>query len=1533
MCFIWLYEIIFVPLQAKICVRIYVKRILYILGVLVVSLLLVSGMVVAALMSDKVETAAVRLVTAELSRALGTHATVGAVEYRFPARVAVKDVYLEDQRGDTLAFVGELYAHFSPLALRDGEVRFSHVRLSDVVADVHRLPDSTWNYQFLVDAFKSGKKEKQPLRSLISVRDVQLDNIRLRYEDYRIYLSHSAMDLHGLSEETVDAEIREMAMRVSKPSVVSRQPSEFIVENLQAHVILTDTMLAAPALRAQLPQSRLDLSGVEVRLPADNMLAPNGPAEEIHFALRFNEADLVPSEIALFLPNLRSMKKPFTLRGELDGTLDSLAFNGLTMQYNGRTFLEGNVCAIGLPDINNPYLMANLTDVHTNAAELQDLLSQLQGRPVRLPKQLHRLGDIHYRGLASGKLRDLTLHGAFRTALGAITTDGSFRADSLFDHMTYDARVVARNFRLGRMLGVKKLGTVTVDVSSAGAIDEGKVNGDVKAHARKLTYNNYTYADLSLNGHYSPQRYMGSFAIHDPHLDVSFDGVVDTRDASPEVNCNLVCRHFDSAPLELPWVGDRLRTRFSLAIDMSGTNPDDISGYAVLDSLYLATSRDSLLMRQMKLIASAGADGSKAVTLTADYMNGEVDGEFRYRDIVPAAQALIHHYLPTAVATPKQEWRPVEFFLSLQGERLRDVQRLFAAPLTISDHPTLTADVSVAPEREGKEPQVNLRFFAPGVLAGNTPVHELTVTLNTIDTLRHTGANGSGLALSVSAEAMQMHSVVSMLAFRDTVMTHLTMRQEAHMSELLPEGWEKLTPRELQRALSNDLTNKERLQALLAAQRAGDYGGDIKFITHFSQYNRKPLVEMHFQPGTLLLRDSLYTLDESRIVYCAADTSLQVDHFAFSGGGQHIRANGMASRRAQDTIEVDLLKLQAGYIVPFLLPVQTIMFNGLLTGRANISSLFSAPKVDTQIHIDSMGLNNCYFGDADVDLHIRDSLAFHADVYRPKRKLVDLNGKALFDKSGVWELDMHADSVPLEFVNHWTATVLKDLDGYGTGRIVVGGRKGMTYVLLRCAAENASLTLPWTGVRYTIASDTIVMDTTAILFPNVRLTDAQGNKVEVNGGVYHDQFRDFGLDLHVDAHDALVFNKNTKGEMMQGTVYATGHVDVTGSQDDIIVAADARTSRNSKFRLSLDNVSSAYESSFVHFVEHPDTTQASIVETDLDNIDIKRVAGVDSSMYMRAGRCLLKLNLEVNPYLLFQLVLGERNGDVIQARGNGALQLAYDTGSGEVSLLGTYDIDKGTLSYTVANVIRKEFTVGAGSTIAFSGDAANPQLNVTANYRVTASLKDLFGEDMDKLGLARSSIPVTTSLHLTGPLNNPILSFSLEFPTSDQSVQQQVRQIINTDEMLMRQVIYLLVFGRFFTPDYMSNSQYATLNSTYSLLSSTVTSQINAWLSKLTDMLTLGVAIRQDGLGGAVNQEYEAQFQLQPVDRLVINGNVGYRYNHFSNQPFFGDLDVEVLLTEDGQWRLKGYTHMVDKYSLRQASTIQGIGFMWKKDF
>ena len=186
---------------------------------------------------------------------------------------------------------------------------------------------------------------------------------------------------------------------------------------------------------------------------------------------------------------------------------------------------------------------------------------------------------------------------------------------------------------------------------------------------------------------------------------------------------------------------------------------------------------------------------------------------------------------------------------------------------------------------------------------------------------------------------------------------------------------------------------------------------------------------------------------------------------------------------------------------------------------------------------------------------------------------------------------------------------------------------------------------------------------------------------------------------------------------------------------------------------------------------------------------------------------------------------------------------------------------------------------------------------------------------------------------MTEQLFDPILKFAVELPQSDESVQSQINSIINTEEMLMRQVIYLLVFNRFYTPDYMQSTQTVGLNETYSLLSSTITGQINSWLSKLTDVFTMGFNFRTDGEGETASQEYEANFQIRPINQLIINGNFGYRYNDISNRPFFGDLDIEYLLTPNGKLRAKAYTHTVDKYSLKQANTVQGIGLIFKHDF
>ena len=310
------------------------KRIAYILAVFIVSVLLLACMLVGALMSDKVQTAVVRLVAEELARTFGTRATIGEMEYHFPARVAIRDVYIEDQQHDTLLFAGELYAHFRPAALRDNEIRFSHVRLRDVVANIYHLPDSTWNYAFLVPP--SDEQKNSPLQSLVSVRDIRLDNIRLRVEDYTANLTHATMDLHHLSEEELDAEILTLTGQITKKALMTR----FDIDDLKARLIFNDTLLMMPTLALELPHSSLDMSGVEIRFPEGDTLYLSKSAHDIQFGLQFHKAELVPSDLALFIPRLARLNKPIALSGDVGGSLDSLSLNAISIRYDGNTVLE-----------------------------------------------------------------------------------------------------------------------------------------------------------------------------------------------------------------------------------------------------------------------------------------------------------------------------------------------------------------------------------------------------------------------------------------------------------------------------------------------------------------------------------------------------------------------------------------------------------------------------------------------------------------------------------------------------------------------------------------------------------------------------------------------------------------------------------------------------------------------------------------------------------------------------------------------------------------------------------------------------------------------------------------------------------------------------------------------------------------------------------------------------------------------------------------------------------------------------------------
>jgi hypothetical protein len=197
-------------------------------------------------------------------------------------------------------------------------------------------------------------------------------------------------------------------------------------------------------------------------------------------------------------------------------------------------------------------------------------------------------------------------------------------------------------------------------------------------------------------------------------------------------------------------------------------------------------------------------------------------------------------------------------------------------------------------------------------------------------------------------------------------------------------------------------------------------------------------------------------------------------------------------------------------------------------------------------------------------------------------------------------------------------------------------------------------------------------------------------------------------------------------------------------------------------------------------------------------------------------------------------------------------------------------------------------------------------------------------------------------MNISGQPRQPVIDFDLEMPNVNADEQQMVRSIINSEEEMNQQVIYLLAVGRFY-PQSENNATANTENqrsktslAMQSLLSGTISGQINGLLSQVvkSNKWNFGANI-STGDEGWNNAEYEGLISGRLLNnRLLINGQFGYRDRTTTTTPsFIGDFDVQYLLTPNGSVSIKMYNQTNDRYFTRSSLNTQGLGFILKKDF
>lgn len=118
-----------------------------------------------------------------------TRVAIKSLYIGFPKSVIVEGLFAEDLNHDTLISLGKLELDVNMLGLLSSRIDINSLNVSDLDANIIRtLPDSVFNFNFLIEAFSDKKTAENPKQQnnvawTVDVEEVELTNIHANYMD------------------------------------------------------------------------------------------------------------------------------------------------------------------------------------------------------------------------------------------------------------------------------------------------------------------------------------------------------------------------------------------------------------------------------------------------------------------------------------------------------------------------------------------------------------------------------------------------------------------------------------------------------------------------------------------------------------------------------------------------------------------------------------------------------------------------------------------------------------------------------------------------------------------------------------------------------------------------------------------------------------------------------------------------------------------------------------------------------------------------------------------------------------------------------------------------------------------------------------------------------------------------------------------------------------------------------------------------------------------------------------------------------
>jgi translocation and assembly module TamB len=1081
----------------------------------------------------------------------------------------------------------------------------------------------------------------------------------------------------------------------------------------------------------------------------------------------------------------------------------------------------------------------------------------------------------------------------FAAAFDAHTSYGDVHASLRMDRRDgrdeYKGRIYADRVDAGRLLELpEQFGVLSLTAAIEGrGLDITSIDAHIDATVESARIGMYTYRNLHIDGRFRERRFTGFAGMDDEHLGFRFNGDVHLTETEPAFSFELEIDHADLNELRL--MDDGFILSGVMAADFTGGDFETLDGSLRLTGFHFIRGIDEYRLDSLVVTAVSRAD-QQQIAVDSDIFSATYEGNITVAELPAFVFSHVNDYFDLHHLDVETEQTDIYFDFSIA---LHDA--------------AFVSDI-LLPE---------LEHLSPSTISGSYRNRSLGLTIE-VPHVHYATYEADSIFVSVSSDG---RSIV----------------YDIDVGSIGADGRGIAAPR-ISGSVEDDIVTV--LAVLRDRERRTVFGTGVTLESADTVYTFSLI------PGELVLNYDRWTV--------AADNYIRVDEAAIffhnvrmNRGETYIlvqSVNEGPSPPAELTVhQFDLSDLNRLFDIGNSDGDETdISIGGILNVKIRASDIFGEPAFDANVTVSSFAFGSNVVGD--ISIGARQKIAGHLDL---DMSIVQNDNEiraagSITTDDGESRLDIAAEirNIDIASLEGFTFGAASAMSGSIAGRFTITGTTAEPIVEGDLSFRSVEAHITQLNTQFSLADETVSFNRDGVRFRNVTIRDADGNTARINGTVTTREFSEYAFNVDIRSNNFLLMNSTAQqNELFYGRVHVDSDIQVRGDQNLPSIQATIGFREGTELTVVIPETDPVLveREGIVEFVRM-DEDRRPIREEDEDPVQ-SMFQGMD-----------IAANINVDPETGFRVVIDERAGDYVQVRGGGTLSLGVDQ-SGLLSISGRYEISSGAYQMTFYDVSRRRFDIRPGSSIVWTGDPTDAEIDISAIYTVRTSPLELVEDYVTEAERHqyRRALPFQVYLNMRGNLMQPEIDFALDMPADQRgamggTVYGRVRQLNEQESERNKQVFALLVLNRFLPENPLEMQEGGGLAAgARSSASRLLTQQLNALSGRYIRGLDISFDVEsyeeytEEGTRGRTELQLQVSHQFLD-DRVTVEVGgqfdiEGERRRRADASDFAGDITVEYKLTEDGRYRLRGF-RMHEYHGLIDGDlTNTGLALVFTRDF